>query len=62
MALTPAEETELRALLAERAAVRETRRLLDLEHKRMRRGRAGLTAPENAELDAHLAAREAGGG
>lgn len=58
MPLTPAEETELRALLAERAAAREAKRMFDLEHRRMARGRAGLTPTENAELDVHLTARE----
>lgn len=63
MALTTAEEAELRALLTERAAARESKRLFDLEHKRMRLGRGGLTASENNDLDAHLSERrlEAGG-
>lgn len=61
MPLTLAEENELKAFVAERIAARETKRLVDLEHKRMRLGRAGLTAPENTELDAYLAAREAAG-
>jgi hypothetical protein len=59
MAITAQEETELKLFVAERLAAREKTRLLDLEHKRMAQGRAGLTAPENTELDAHLAAREA---
>lgn len=62
MALTPAEETELRALLAERATKTGERRMFDLEHRRMRTGRQGLTSQENTELDAHLAAREAAAG
>jgi len=56
--LTPEEESELKAIVTERVAAREATRLLNLEHKRMRLGRSGLTAPENTELDAHLADRE----
>jgi hypothetical protein len=59
MAFTQAEEDELRAMLAERASKTSARRLFDLEHRRMSRGRGGLTTQENADLDAHLAAREA---
>lgn len=62
MALTLQEENELKAFVSERVAARESKRLVDLEHKRMRLGRAGLTAPENTELDAYLAAREAAAG
>lgn len=62
MPLTLDEENRLKAILAREAAATESKRLLDLEHRRMRLGRTGLTVPENAELDAHLAAREAAAG
>jgi hypothetical protein len=58
MALTPQEETEIKTILSERVTKSSSRRMFDLEHLRMARGRTALTTQENTELDAHLTARE----